>query len=319
MYGTGYAQAHVPPGGQHGVTQPPQYSAPPSNSYGAPPVGQYGAPSPGQYGAPPAGQYGAPPAGQYGAPPPGQYGAPPPGQYGTPPAGQYSAPSVGQYGVPPTGGQYGVPPAGQHRPPQYTGPPGPHAAPQQGYSAYGQPAQPQVPPGVDPVVWGWFQSVDSDRSGQISATELQRALLNNNWSHFNSETCRLMIGMFDKDRSGQINIHEFAALWKYVQDWKNTFDGFDRDRSGSIDANELNQAFSTFGFRLSPQFCTLCVRVFDKSNKRSMKLDDFIQCCVMLRTLTEKFKFKDSKMQGVININYEEFLEMVLDTTLAQA
>ena len=45
-----------------------------------------------------------------------------------------------------------------------------------------------------------LQAVDADNSGSISADELQRALLNNNWSHFNSETCRLMVGMFDKDR-----------------------------------------------------------------------------------------------------------------------
>jgi hypothetical protein len=42
--------------------------------------------------------------------------------------------------------------------------------------------------------------VDQDNSGGISADELQRALLNGNWSQFNAETCRLMIGMFDKDR-----------------------------------------------------------------------------------------------------------------------
>ena len=27
-------------------------------------------------------------------------------------------------------------------------------------------------------------------------------------------------------RSGTIDIHEFAALWKYIQDWKNCFDGW---------------------------------------------------------------------------------------------
>ena len=42
--------------------------------------------------------------------------------------------------------------------------------------------------------------MDQDNSGGISADELQRALLNGNWSQFNAETCRLMIGMFDKDR-----------------------------------------------------------------------------------------------------------------------
>lgn len=47
-----------------------------------------------------------------------------------------------------------------------------------------------------------LQAVDQDRSGEITATELQQALVNANWSHFNAETCRLMIGMFDKDRYG---------------------------------------------------------------------------------------------------------------------
>lgn len=178
-----------------------------------------------------------------------------------------------------------------------------------------QPQQP--PPGIDPTLWGWFQAVDQDRSGSITAEELQKALLNNNWSHFNAETCRLMIGMFDKNRSGTIDIYEFAALWKYVQDWKQCFDGFDRDRSGTIDEGELQQAFTSFGYRLTPQFTQLCVRVFDRNNVRTMKFDDFIQCSVMLKTLTDAFRKHDTSQTGVININYEQFLEMVLDNTLS--
>jgi len=45
-----------------------------------------------------------------------------------------------------------------------------------------------------------FQTVDQDRSGKITARELQRALMNNKMKQFNSETCRLMIGMFDKNK-----------------------------------------------------------------------------------------------------------------------
>ncbi|XP_057311821.1 sorcin-like isoform X2 [Hydractinia symbiolongicarpus] len=174
-----------------------------------------------------------------------------------------------------------------------------------------------TPQGIDPTLWGWFQAVDRDNSGSITADELQQALLNNNWSHFNGETCRLMIGMFDKDRSGTIDVYEFAALWKYIQDWKACFDRFDTDRSGTIDEGELIQAFTTFGYRLSPQFCGLCVRVFDRNNVRTMKFDDFIQCCVMLKTLTDAFRKHDTRQVGVININYEQFLEMVLDNTLS--
>jgi len=59
---------------------------------------------------------------------------------------------------------------------------------------YGQPSG--CPPGMDPSVYSWFIAVDDDRSGSISATELQQALTNGNWSHFNPETCRLMIGVF---------------------------------------------------------------------------------------------------------------------------
>ena len=51
------------------------------------------------------------------------------------------------------------------------------------------------PPGVDPTMYSWFVAVDADKSGAITANELQQALTNGNWSHFNPETCRLMIGV----------------------------------------------------------------------------------------------------------------------------
>ncbi len=68
-----------------------------------------------------------------------------------------------------------------------------------------------------------LQAVDKDHSGKITAIELREALVNSNWSHFNAETCRLLIGMFDRNNDGTIDFYEFAALWKYVQDWKSCF------------------------------------------------------------------------------------------------
>jgi len=41
----------------------------------------------------------------------------------------------------------------------------------------------QGPPvGADPQLWQWFQAVDADRSGAITVSELQTALVNGNWS-----------------------------------------------------------------------------------------------------------------------------------------
>lgn len=57
-----------------------------------------------------------------------------------------------------------------------------------GYGYGGQPARHHSyrgpPPGADPQLWQWFSSVDSDRSGSISATELQAALVNGTWMVF---------------------------------------------------------------------------------------------------------------------------------------
>ena len=52
---------------------------------------------------------------------------------------------------------------------------------------------PAPPPGADPTLWNWFITVDHDNSGQITGDELKQALINGNWTHFNDETCRLMI------------------------------------------------------------------------------------------------------------------------------
>lgn len=175
---------------------------------------------------------------------------------------------------------------------------------------------PPPPPGISPDLWTWFLTVDQDRNGQITVTELQQALLNGNWSPFNEETCRLMIGMFDRDKNGTIDIYEFSSLWSYIQDWKRCFDSFDLDRSGTIDSNELHQAFQRFGYRLSMNFCQLVIRRFDRHAVGTINFDDFIQACVMLKSLTDSFKAKDTEQTGVVNLHYEQFLEMVLDNTV---
>ena len=56
----------------------------------------------------------------------------------------------------------------------------------------------------------------------------------------------------------------------------------------------------------SPQFCDLVVRTFDRHARRNINFDDFIQACVMLKTLTDKFRAKDLQQNGTIRISYEE-------------
>ncbi|OZJ06659.1 hypothetical protein BZG36_00453 [Bifiguratus adelaidae] len=239
-----------------------------------------------------------------------QYGAPPPQQqYGTPmqahqqpygtPMQQYASPQPGyatQYGQ-----SGGYPPPGAVRPPPPQGPPG------------------QAPPGADPQLWYWFRAVDTDNSGALTTEELQRALVNGDWSPFNIETVRLMMNMFDKDNTGTITFPEFAGLWKYIQDWKECFKVFDADNSGTINFQELKTALKTFGYNLSDQFIQLMLKKYDKQGGRptggpqDITFDNFVQSCVTIKTLTEAFRRFDTDNDGWIQINYEKFLELVVD------
>lgn len=160
-------------------------------------------------------------------------------------------------------------------------------------------------------LWNIFQKVDRDRSGFISQDELQQALSNGTWNPFNPETVRLMIGMFDRSNRGVVNFQDFGALWKYVTDWQNCFRSFDTDNSGNIDKNELKAALTAFGYRLSDGLYDTLIRKFDRYGNGTILFDDFIQCCVILYTLTSSFRQYDTDQDGVITIHYEQFLNMV--------
>ena len=54
--------------------------------------------------------------------------------------------------------------------------------------------------------------------------------------------CNVCEAMFDRDRSGSIELHEFQSLWTYIGQWRQVFDQYDRDRSGAIDGGELHNS-----------------------------------------------------------------------------
>ncbi|KAI9320643.1 hypothetical protein BX666DRAFT_1909868 [Dichotomocladium elegans] len=173
------------------------------------------------------------------------------------------------------------------------------------------------PPEVNQQLLGWFRAVDTDGSGQLTADELQRALINGDWSPFNIETVRMMVNMFDQDQSGTIGFNEFSGLWRYVEEWKRCFQAFDADSSGSINRLEMGNALRSFGYNLSDRFVNLLINKFDKyghwsQGKGDVTFDNFVQACVTIRTLTDSFRHFDTDSDGWIQINYEDFLDLVV-------
>ncbi|KAL7629212.1 hypothetical protein AAE478_000732 [Parahypoxylon ruwenzoriense] len=188
-------------------------------------------------------------------------------------------------------------PVAQTRPPASSRPP-PSPSPQEG--------------SADPTLLPLFRAVDKDGTGQLSEKELSAALVNGDWTAFDSQTVRMMIRMFDSDRSGTIGFAEFCGLWSFLASWRALFDRFDTDRSGNISPDEFNNALVAFRYRLSPGFVDLLFRTYDKRNEGVMSFDLFVQACISLKRMTDVFKKYDEDRDGYITLSFEDFLMEIL-------
>ena len=83
----------------------------------------------------------------------------------------------------------------------------------------------------------WFGQVDSDRSGQVNSTELQRALAQGGLN-FSTKLVSSMIRMYDADKTAQLSFAQFIELHKFLVNVQRVFAKADRDRSGQLDLNE---------------------------------------------------------------------------------
>ncbi|KAH7883357.1 hypothetical protein F5I97DRAFT_231408 [Phlebopus sp. FC_14] len=179
------------------------------------------------------------------------------------------------------------------------------------------------PPGADPEAWHWFNTVDNDRSQAITVNELRSALMNGNGTAFDLDTIKLLMNIFDRNRSGTIGYSEFEGLWKYIKDWQRAFSHFDRDRSGSINETELSNALSQFGYRLNPLLIRLvqekyCHQAssaggYHAGRPAGITFDRFVRACVAIKQATEAFQALDYQGTGVVQIDYDKFMQTVLE------
>jgi len=188
------------------------------------------------------------------------------------------------------------------------------------------------PQGVDPQIWSAFLSVDEDQSGHITATELQSALRKGDWPSFEIDTVKLLMSIFDTNRNGTIDVHEFDGLWKYIKTWEGVFRHFDKNKNNAIDGDELQEALQKFGYKLSPPLQDLLKRKYDvtwasedaaggggtaaappagHSAPSGISFDRFMRACVVVKQLKESFEALDTDPYGRVIIDYDTFLKMV--------
>ncbi|KAK7402058.1 hypothetical protein VNO78_14020 [Psophocarpus tetragonolobus] len=170
------------------------------------------------------------------------------------------------------------------------------------------------PAGTTQHVIGSFQMVDRDRSGFIDERELHQAL-SSGFHHFSLTTIRLLIFLFhNPNQPLSLGPNEFAALCSCLAHWRGIFERYDKDRSGKIDPLELRDALYGIGYAIPASALQLLLSKYGDGSGRRVELgfDSFVQCGVIIKGLTDKFKEKDKRYTGSATLSYDAFMTMVL-------
>ncbi|TMW98333.1 hypothetical protein EJD97_004181 [Solanum chilense] len=231
--------------------------------------------------------------------------------YGQPSQPYSSTPYGGSAPVPPPQQVHSSPYGDLNKPPKDNTPP-------YGSNPFSSLMPSIFPPGTDPTVMSCFQMADQDGSGFIDDKELQKALSSYNQS-FGLRTVHLLMYLFTNTNIRKIGPKEFTAVFYSLQNWRAIFERFDKDRSGKIDSSELREALHSLGYAVYGPVLELLVSKFDKTGglNKAIEYDNFIECCLTVKGLTEKFKEKDITYSGSATFTYDSFMLTILPFLIA--
>jgi len=159
----------------------------------------------------------------------------------------------------------------------------------------------------------WFAAVDRDRSGTITASEL--ATMQFGGKTFSINTAKMLLSVFDQDRSGNIGFFEYCALHKFISGMHVAFLAHDRDRSGRLDVREVCDALSQGGFRFTLPTIQAVMNRFQRRNASyaappdaGLDFETFLQMCAYLGQVKSTFEVKDTDRDGWIRLNLEDLV-----------
>ncbi|XP_022714721.1 sorcin-like isoform X1 [Durio zibethinus] len=154
----------------------------------------------------------------------------------------------------------------------------------------------------------WFERVDSEKTGSITATQLKSAFAIGNLD-FPLSVVQQMIRMYDFDRNGTMSFEEFLALNTFLIKVSGLLSTFTIEiQTGPASLRRLGEALNKMGFSLdSPAFYTAC-ESFDKKKNGRFQLDDFISLCIFLQSARNLFNAFDTAKQGRVTLDLNQFV-----------
>ncbi|XP_057769130.1 uncharacterized protein LOC130989201 isoform X1 [Salvia miltiorrhiza] len=152
----------------------------------------------------------------------------------------------------------------------------------------------------------WFDRVDSQKTGNITAAQLKSALAVGNLQ-FPLSVVQQMIRMYDFDSNGTMSFEEFFELNKFLLKVQQAYSSLERGR-GFLVPDEAYEALVKIGFSLdSPAFYTVC-ESFDQTKSGKLRLDDFISICIFVQSTRNLFNSFDTSKQGRVTLDFNQFV-----------
>lgn len=153
----------------------------------------------------------------------------------------------------------------------------------------------------------WFDAIDKDRNGKLTAAELQSALQLGGLT-FSLATVAHIIRIHDRANSGAIGFDEFVKLHVFLSQVQQSFEYFDADRSNSLDYDEISSALAHAGYQLDRPALQAVFARFDPTRSGALGLAEFLALTLFLRSATATFNAFDAKREGAISLSFNQFL-----------
>jgi len=181
----------------------------------------------------------------------------------------------------------------------------PSLVPPNGWLAfYFNQARPEEIPGL----FQYFNNVDQDRSGAISAQELANIKFESR--PIGIQTASKLVAVFDQQRTGSINFSQYLTMHKFIEHMRKAFTIADNDRSGRIESKEIFTALqqSSFQFITFPTIQEL-MKTFDKT-RSGLDWSEFLLLCGHIAHCRSVFEWNDRDKTGYVRFTIDELTQI---------
>ena len=194
---------------------------------------------------------------------------------------------------------------------------------------------------VNPHAYAVFQQVDRDRSGSISLPELHLALCQGGEA-FSIKAARLLLRLYDADRSGSLGYAEFERLLAQLAQWRGFFASHTHG-SGRLQPAGLSSVVRALGYGIPDNVIFMMFSAFEcvqqrgvflmaatrharaclhthtshlsrarsDNNSGTLTFDEFVCVLSELNSLTTSFRRYDPAGAGRATLDYSGFLSIV--------